>query len=288
MREEIVESFLRLFAERDVAGATALLQTHPEVASHTGYEAHPLLREFVMRNCGHCHKARHMLIADLLIPEAIRSFRDAVLADQLDVVRNHLCADADLVSAEFTSGHGIAQAIHHWKSTEVGAVLLDAGADIDVLTTRGESPLSMQLRFGRIEGVRFLLERGANPNNGRSGIMPSDTMTDLVELLLEHGWDINNNEMLHDANHAHGSRVRIWLSYGADPNAKREDGQTALHLFAMRGTGREAIRALVKAGADINARNDEGNTPLDLAKLAKRLTASRELIALGAAGCDRD
>ncbi len=144
----------------------------------------------------------------------------------------------------------------------------------------------MQLRFGTIESVRFLLERGANPNNGYTKFMPSDTMTDLIELLLAHGWDINNNGMLHDANHGLGSRVRIWLRYGADPNAKRADGQTALHLFAKRGVGSEAIRALIKAGADINARDNEGNAPLDLAMLAKRQTASRELIASGAEKSD--
>ncbi len=88
--------------------------------------------------------------------------------------------------------------------------------------------------------------------------------------------------MLHDANHAHGARVRIWLSYGADPNAKRADGRTALHLFARRGVGSEAIRALIKAGADINARDNEGNAHLDLAVRAKRQSASRELNASGA------
>ena len=78
--------------------------------------------------------------------------------------------------------------------------------------------------------------------------------------------------------------MRILLDHGGDPNIKKPDGRTALHLIAARGVGREAIVALVKAGADINARDNEGNTALDLARLAKRQTATRELVALGARG----
>ena len=271
-----------MFADGDVDGAAALLETHPELARHTTYDAHPLFREFVYRNNGHCYKDSHIGIADLLTPKIVRSFRDAVLNDQLDDVRGHLRADVKLVHAEFAAGRGIAQAIHHWKSPAVAELLFDAGADHEVMTTRGESPITMQLRFGTVDGVRYLLEKGANPNHGSGGHMPSHSMVELIELLLEHGWDINNGPLLHDANHGHGTRVQTWLKYGANPDAKNASGQTALHLFARRGTGRGAIRALVDAGADVNVRDRDGNTPLDLARLADKQTAARELISLGA------
>ena len=143
----------------------------------------------------------------------MRSFRDAVLAD------------AGLASAEFTAGRGIAQAMHHWRSTAIGALLLEAGAEIDVLTTRHETPLAMQVRFGTVEGTRFLLERGASPNLGTIKVMPSSSMGVLVELLQEHGWDINEGAgrrtlLHHDANHGHGEKVRLLLDHGADPNAR--------------------------------------------------------------------
>lgn len=270
------------FADGDVDAARTMLNRHPELATRSGCSAHPLLREFVERNQGHCYKLSHLRIAEFLTPDNVRFFRDAVVNDRSGEVQQSLRADANLIHAEFTAGRGIAQAMHHWKSVAVGEILIDSGANFEALTTLGESPLTMQLRFGTIEGVRWLLEKGVNPNVGAGGHMPSGLMAEMIELLLAHNWDIDRGEMLHDANHGHGTRVQTWLKYGANPNSRNEVGQTALHLIAARGTGRDAIRALVGAGADIDARDNLGNRPLDLARAAKQQTATQELISLGA------
>ena len=105
-------------------------------------------------------------------------------------------------------------------------------------------------------------------------------MVERIQLLLAHNWDIAHSHqlMLHDANHGHGERVKIWIEFGANPNATNDIGQTALHLFAARGTGRDAIRALVNAGSDIHATDHEGQTALDLATKATRQTATEELL----------
>ena len=66
-------------------------------------------------------------------------------------------------------------------------VLLQVGAGVDCLNSLDESRLTMQLRFGLVDGARFLLERGANPNHGLSAHLPSDTMAARIELLLKHG-----------------------------------------------------------------------------------------------------
>jgi hypothetical protein len=276
------ETFLTLFLAGDADGAAELLAHHPDLGTHCGYEAHPLLRRFVDHNNGHCYKPSHLRIADLLTPSNVRCFREAVVRDEFDVVQNHLRSDTCLIHSEFTAGRGIAQAIHHWKSVMVAELLVDAGGNLEVLTTLGESPLTMQLRFGTVEGVQFLLEKGVNPNHGTGGHMPSHSMGELIELLLAYGWDINNGQMLHDANHGHGKRVETWLTYGANPNLRNRHGQTALHLIAARGTGRDVITMLVESGADINARDDDGNTPLDLARRASTQIAAQQLTKLGA------
>jgi cytohesin len=53
--------------------------------------------------------------------------------------------------------------------------------------------------------------------------------------------------------------VRLLLSAGADPNARDNQGNTALILGANR---EKFVLSLVNAGADVNARNHKGATAL--------------------------
>lgn len=286
------EFFLAMFKRGDLDSARAFLKSRPRLAEYDGLSAHPLLREFVRRNSGHCYRPSHRAIADLLTPDRVRAFRDAAMADRIDEVRSRLAEDPELVHAEFTGGRGIARAIHHWRSVPVGRLLLDGGAYVNALTTvgcAGETALMMQLRFGSVEGVRFLLENGADPNLGGLKHTPSASMAERLKLLLERGWNVNEQVggrtlLHHDANHGHGRRVRLLLELGADPNIQDDMGRTALHLVCARGTGSETIRALIAAGANPGARDNEGITPRDRAACARSRTALHVLGEPGAHG----
>lgn len=71
------------------------------------------------------------------------------------------------------------------------------------------------------------------------------------------------------------------LNAGADPNARNEQKQTALHLAASLGLVGFA-RLLLDRGADPNARNDQGQTPLHLAVSNHNYYVAKALVENGA------
>ena len=277
------KQLLECFDTEDASRARNLIDGLPPETLSTDFRIHPATRTFIDGNKGHCYKRSHMRIADLLTPSAVRRFRDAVLGGDTRAVGKELADAPGIVNAEFTAGRGIARAIHHWDCLDVAKVLIDANADVDVLTSLGESPIAIQARFGSVHGLCFLLEIGADPNLGVAPHIPSERLDTVIELLLRFKWDIQGqNQLLHDAHHGHGKRVQTWLRYGVDPMSRNADRQTALHLLAAKGVGRTAIRALVESGADVNAVDGEGRTPLAVARRAARRVAAEELLKLGA------
>ena len=275
--QEYDDIFFALFDAGDVDGAAAFLAAHGPSRDAEGHAAHPLLRACVERLGGRCHRAAHRRVAELLLPVVVRDLRDALLADDIASVRSLLSRDRRLIHADLVAGRGLSQPLHHWRAPPLGKLLIDTGANIDALTTHGDSAVALQLRFGTLEGARLLLEQGADPNRGVCPHMPSASLSKAIELLLAHGFDIDRGHLLHDANHGHGSRIRIWLGQSADPNARTEEGSTALYLLAARGKGVDAIRALVAAGADLQARDALGRTPLEVARRARRDSAASAL-----------
>lgn len=281
----LLQDLLDCYERADVEAAEAIINGQDSLSvelSALRGAVHPIVKSFVDGNGGHCYKPEHLQISDMLTPVQVRAFREAVLSDRCDEVRDCLQQDSELVHSEFAAGRGIAKAIHHWNSVAVGKLLVDAGAELHSLNSLGESPLTMQMRFGEPQTVAFLLEAGVDPNVGKGGHMPSKHFDEMVNLLLKYGWDVNHGEMLHDAKHGFGKRVQKWLMYGFDPNAQDQFGNRALHYFAKKGTGAETIRALVESGGEIDSKNAKGETPLSLARSAARQTAFHELQKLGA------
>ena len=66
------------------------------------------------------------------------------------------------------------------------------------------------------------------------------------------------------AQESHEEAVTALLKAKADPNARRRDGSTLLHVAAVFGHA-EAVTTLVNIGADPNAKDRAGRTPLDVA-----------------------
>ena len=161
--------------------------------------------------------------------------------------------------------------------------LLAAGADPNKTDVMGGTPL-MAAQDIRI--MRLLVEHGANVNAQTSpmGFTPLllslDRGTDALQLLLDHGADINKPAfssltplmyaLIRSENSV--STARILIRHGANLRAKTRNGATVL-MFACRcwgytrsegfdGAPPDILQACLNAGEDVNACDDYGDTAL--------------------------
>ena len=165
----------------------------------------------------------------------------------------HLCRSSAADIASFTPLHYCAM----YGLIEQLKQILDDGYDLNLDADPYGSPLNCAVRYDRIEVIRHLVDRGADPNCSK--ITPS----------LEHG-----NNSLHwalDENHvAYVSLeiVEILCDAAADIGVNTMGGlwhsQMPIH-YAARANRLDIMKTLIKYGANIDAVDLEGHTPLAIA-----------------------
>jgi ankyrin repeat protein len=172
-------------------------------------------------------------------------------------------------------------------NTELNARRPEAGSGgrfADPLLSSGTTPLLRALVNNNIEVARLLLDKGADPNiygmgispwlyaagltsgvlsTGRGGgagggAGPAPVNTELLDLMIKHGADVN--AQVNGADKYSGRVSYAWR----DPNfTQSNEGMTALHVAA-----RSQNATLVKYLLDHSARPDivdtSGRTPLDV------------------------
>jgi ankyrin repeat protein len=238
---------------------------------------------------------------------------------------------------------------------EAAAVLLELGADPNLLDAQGLSPLRVAITNGNLDLAKLLLERGADADDGalveaaKLRALPwvraakdrvnAVTTLELVELLLEAGADVHKipavamvKQHWVDGDHANepalfiaamgadvelmdllvkrgasldhsvsrkgatvlmaslgltpqvgaGSSDPDWpaaealatgklaLGLGADVNAARKDGMTALHMAAEKGND-ELIEFLLANGAKLDFKDKSNRLAIDVAKGVPRI-----------------
>lgn len=145
-------------------------------------------------------------------------------------------------------------------------VIKDSPDLINARSSEGTTPLEKAVRKGQLTVAKFLLENGADPNNGALPIAADSGHKALVELLLSHGADVNSvwdqkETALHKASSRNFRAVaEALIAAKADVNAKRIDGNTPLHSASLN-----FAELLLASGADPNVKNNNGQTPLLLA-----------------------
>lgn len=157
-------------------------------------------------------------------------------ADQiLELVLNQ---DTHRVKVELDSGLDPnivcgGQPLLHWAcSTDAGeivALLLDCGADSNVLGMGGDTPLTVACYSSSTDVVSALMKAGAEVNRSdNDGTTP----------------------LMFAAKRGDPEVLRLLLSAGADVGARDAAGRTALHWAVLEGDFADAAKTLIDAGVD--------------------------------------
>ncbi len=142
-------------------------------------------------------------------------------------------------------------------SLELASLLIANGAAVDKKTSLGTALLLAVSRKSD-PVVNLLLNNGADvdiPNiNGFTPLMAATDDTELVELLLEHGANVNHQDKQGDsalilaAEFGRAATVQILLDSGADVSIRNDDGKTASQIASEKGHA-ETVKLLRGVGA---------------------------------------
>lgn len=152
--------------------------------------------------------------------------------------------------------------------------LLDAGADPDLASSRGVTPLMWATVRGNEPIIAALLARDADPNLAKEGtafdytplyIAARDGRDEIVVVLLDAGAKPQGTLAIHQSA-GRGSALLVdrMLQAGEDPDARTPAGESALGLAARTGHD-STVRLLLDKGANPNHSSDDGGTPLHAA-----------------------
>jgi len=191
-------------------------------------------------------------------------------------------------------------------SYETLRILLEAKADANQTNARGETPLYVACRNGQNSCVGFLLslhdpssdERiSLTTRRSEDGFSPIHTaakyghtvpveyllqVPGAAEQLLEARTHNGQTALMVAANFGQPDVTEVLLQQGADANATREDGSTALILCCMHETtdDEEVLRILMVRyrGAEVNKSNSVGDTALHVAAKIGHEVATSSLL----------
>merc|ERR1719150_2273381 len=128
----------------------------------------------------------------------------------------------------------------HWAVAEL---LLDRGAEPDLLDGDGRSPLSLAVLAEHCGLMELLIGRGASPDGGED-----EAVTPLGRAILQGSQEV----------------VCCLLELGASPSKGDKLGRSSLDL-AVHTCNPHLVATLLQAGADLEQRDGKGNRPLDRA-----------------------
>eukprot|EP00929_Paragymnodinium_shiwhaense_P033225 TRINITY_DN18288_c1_g1_i1.p1 TRINITY_DN18288_c1_g1~~TRINITY_DN18288_c1_g1_i1.p1 ORF type:complete len:520 (+),score=127.09 TRINITY_DN18288_c1_g1_i1:73-1632(+) len=196
------------------------------------------------------------------IPHDLPHHLSLVLAartGQPHVVQALLDLNTDVNSCDPHGGTALLRAIESGSNNrDCIETLLKAGAEVDIASNEGHTPIGRAAAMGPPELLDMMLSQSKSPTDAAMGSA------------LAAAAAANNH-----------ATTKTLLAKKVPVNAHGTDGRTALHAWAQSGD-EEVMDALVKAKADVNACDGSGMTPLMFAAKAGAAAAVRWLCKRGA------
>ncbi len=244
--EEACDVLLALCANR-VEVAHNILREHPNLLSVFPFgDGDPLMHEI----CKLFPSFVETLFRDLSVPTKIMNHRGETplfKAGNAEIVRFLLRHNANINHISSQGDSPLSYAILH-KKMEIMEVLISAGADVNFTQHPGCSLLTKASSIGECKTVQLLLDAGASytPSPHSSGEGPSPPILYAAQFGFK---DILEVFFKHDSTSIQQTDMR---------------GHTVLHM-AVAAKKTDCVQFLLDKGANIYARSHLGVTPFQLA-----------------------
>ena len=208
-----------------------------------------------------------------------------------EVIKQLLIAGAQVDMKDTDNNTALWYAVNSRRSSlSVLKLLLKAGADVNVHSRRGATPLMRSVQRTP-EHMKLLLQYGAHlearDDDGDTALMWALGETlNKIQILLDAGADVhvqnrNGYTALMRATNFSPEAVKLLLEAGADVNRRSHTSWTPL-MSALEFLAPESAKILIAAGADINYQNDDGDTALVVAIDTREIRLVKLLLEAGA------
>ena len=173
---------------------------------------------------------------------------------RVEDVKMALRRDPDAVNRRSASGDTALELAVRRGHGAVVDVLLAAGADPNARSTEGDGPLSAAAEKGRTEIAKTLLTRGANPTVLDLVRASSTGHTEVMELLIDAGVDVNGEAnsytpLIVAARNGRVDAAELLLDRGAEIRLKNQTGRLPAVEAASSGH-LGVLQLLLDRGAD--------------------------------------
>lgn len=145
-------------------------------------------------------------------------------------------------------------------AADVLNVLLGSGS-FKITDAIVEAALRTAARNNKLAALKFLLQRGADPDSQQE--------------------EIGNTALIWASAEEFDDAIKLLLNAKADPNGQNTRGETAL-MLAAANSKKSSLKLLLKAGANINLRDETGKTALQHAIDNNHKDTRKELEKAGA------